>query len=86
MAGRNIQEELMLDATQGRRRPKYFDITDNESKLRELLWLHHGCPVHILYGDDGEMQCGNCMIDFKRDDGNQIEEKLIARPRFKEKG
>lgn len=34
-------------------------------KLRELLWLRHGCEG--LYGDDGEMQCGQCLLDFKRD-------------------
>ena len=30
-------------------------------------WLRHD-PEHfpILYGDDGEMQCAACMIDFKR--------------------
>jgi hypothetical protein len=33
---------------------------------RELLWLRHGCPRHMLYGDDGEMQCNHCMADFKR--------------------
>jgi len=33
-------------------------------KLRELLWLRHGCVG--LYGDDGEMQCGACLLDFKR--------------------
>ncbi len=59
-----------------KKRPKYFDIIDNEMVLRKLLWLRHGCPIHILYGDDGEMQCGNCGIDFKRDDGNQIEKRF----------
>ena len=37
-----------------------------DSKWRELLWLNHGCPVFALYGDDGEMQCGRCCIDFRR--------------------
>lgn len=37
--------------------------TENR-KLRELLWLSHGCVG--LYGDDGEMQCGSCLLDFKR--------------------
>lgn len=43
-------------------------MTDTEKELRQLLWLRHGCPMHMLYGDDGEMQCNNrgCMIDFKR--------------------
>lgn len=37
---------------------------DDEMLLRKLLWLRHGCDG--LYGDDGEMQCGRCLIDFKR--------------------
>ncbi len=33
-------------------------------QLRKLLWLNHG---HLgLYGDDGEQQCSECMLDFKR--------------------
>src|SRR6266436_9040792 len=38
--------------------------------LRQQLWLSHGCDA--LYGDDGEMQCGRCYIDFKRDTWEQI--------------
>jgi len=38
-----------------------------EAKL-ECMWLHHPCPPQARYGDDGEMQCGNCGIDFKRTD------------------
>ncbi len=59
--------------------PKYTDV---EMKLRELLWLNHGCPVHILYGDDGEMQCGRCLIDFKRHDVKFIEERFQNRIRM----
>ena len=39
---------------------------EREALWRELLWLRHGCPTHMLYGDDGEMQCNHCMADFKR--------------------
>ena len=49
------------------------DMKPNEFVLRRLLWLRHGCPIHALYGDDGEMQCGICLIDFKRDSVLQIE-------------
>lgn len=35
-------------------------------QLRKLLWLNHGCNITALYGDDGEMQCGACAVDFKR--------------------
>lgn len=45
--------------------------------LRRLLWLGHGCTG--LYGDDGEMQCGHCLIDFKRDTVEQIEKRLVER-------
>lgn len=43
------------------------------TKLRRLLWLRHGCPIASLYGDDGEMSCGQCRIDFKRMTADQID-------------
>jgi hypothetical protein len=46
-------------------------MTKDEQILREMLWLHHGV-IHMLYGDDGEMQCNTCMIDFVRDSVEQI--------------
>lgn len=51
-----------------------------EATLREmddarfLLWMRHGCPIGSLYGDDGEMQCGHCLIDFKRTPMHEIRE------------
>lgn len=63
----------------GTYRPKTWDELANEnSRLRYLLWLNHGC--YALYGDDGEMQCGHCMIDFKRDSVKNIEYKLDKTP------
>jgi hypothetical protein len=44
--------------------------------LRYLLWMRHGCSVAALYGDDGEMQCGACGIDFKRDGPGRISERF----------
>ena len=41
-------------------------IVEEQSLLREFLWINHGCPFPALYGDDGEMQCGKCRLDFKR--------------------
>lgn len=41
--------------------------------LRKLLWERHGCDTISLYGDDGELQCGKCMIDFKRLPAKEIE-------------
>jgi hypothetical protein len=35
--------------------------------LREQIWLRHGCIPPALYGDDGEMQCSACGVDFRSD-------------------
>ena len=48
-----------------------------EVMLRELLWIRHGCELFTLYGDDGEMQCHKCGIDFKRDTPEQIKNRFI---------
>ena len=44
----------------------------NELGFRQILWLRHGCPLSGLYGDDGEMQCHACGIDFLRDSPDKI--------------
>lgn len=42
--------------------------------LRKLLWLRHDADHSAgLYGDDGEMQCVACGIDFKRTPADAIE-------------
>ena len=48
-------------------------------KLRELLWSTHPCQGK--YGDDGELQCNatTCLIDFKRDTVQEIENKLTCK-------
>ena len=51
-------------------------MSHEEQKLRELLWLRHGCSTSALYGDDGEMQCGSCLIDFKRASAAEIAERF----------
>ena len=58
---------------------------DENLELRKMLWLRHGCNIAILYGDDGEMQCPQHIIDFKRDSPELIESKLQARPCFETK-
>lgn len=46
-----------------------FDAIEEENQiLRRFLWLNHGCDHRYLYGDDGEMQCNKCILDFKRMD------------------
>ena len=51
-------------------------MDENELELRKQLWLGHGCYLAVLYGDDGEMQCNHCMIDFKCDSLDTILLKL----------
>jgi hypothetical protein len=48
-----------------------------------MLWLRHGCNIAGLYGDDGEMQCGRCLIDFKRNSIDSIVAKWEAIGRAK---
>lgn len=47
-----------------------------EKAFRGYAWINHGCSISALYGDDGEMQCGNCRIDFLRDPVSEIFRKL----------
>jgi len=44
------------------------EMTATERKLRQTLWLNHGCNQGFgdLYGDDGELQCHKCGGDFLR--------------------
>lgn len=37
-----------------------------EQALRREWWLNHGHDYSAMYGDDGEMQCNACAVDFKR--------------------
>jgi hypothetical protein len=50
-----------------------------ELEFRRLLWQRHGCAG--LYGDDGEMQCGSCILDFKRQPPSEIELRWIMKGR-----
>jgi hypothetical protein len=56
---------------------KELPDSGNENKLREILWATHPCQGK--YGDDGELQCGACGIDFKRMSPNKIEEIIIIK-------
>ena len=49
-------------------------MTAQEMILRKLLWLNHG--HWPLYGDDGEMQCSICGLDFKHDSTEVIEKRF----------
>jgi hypothetical protein len=37
-------------------------LIDENKRLRRLLWLNHGHSN--LYGDDGAMQCNECMKEY----------------------
>ena len=50
--------------------------SEDELIIRKLLWLNHGCDVNALYGDDGEMCCNSCGLDFRRHDAKTIEHVL----------
>lgn len=56
---------------------------EREKEIRKALWLNHGCSGAALYGDDGELQCNNCMLDFRRMDRDElvlaVMEKVKAR-------
>lgn len=47
-----------------------------EKALRREWWLNHGHDH--LYGDDGEMQCGRCPCDFKREPMERLMEAVRA--------
>ncbi len=51
-------------------------MNDVELALRKLLWIRHGCSIG-LYGDDGELQCNECGIDFLRYSPEEIEDRFL---------
>ena len=51
-------------------------LRSDNRKLRYLLARQHDSAKHMLYGDDGELQCSVCWIDFRRDPVVDIERKL----------
>lgn len=53
----------------------YAGQLETENQIfRRLLFASHYC--HGVYGDDGEMQCSGCNIDFKRDAAAVIEARV----------
>lgn len=53
-------------------------LREDNIGLRRLLFLRHGCGFDALYGDDGELQCSSCLIDFKRMSAEDISRKFQA--------
>lgn len=52
-------------------------LSRGERKLRQLLFIRHGCNGPALYGDDGELQCKSCLIDFLRMLPDEIEQRFM---------
>jgi len=57
------------------------DLAREILELRKMLWLGHGHKG--IYGDDGEMQCGECMTeygfyDWRREPIEEIKSKIEA--------
>ena len=44
--------------------------------LRYLLAMAHDSEKHRIYGDDGELQCSVCWVDFVRDSAQDIKRKI----------
>lgn len=55
------------------------NVLDANRGLRRLLFLAHGDGQCVLYGDDGELTCNSCVIDFKRDPVATIEHRIFMR-------
>ena len=55
----------------------YASRTKEENELRYMLFMQHSHDGSsaCLYGDDGEMSCGVCHIDFVRDSVEMIKQK-----------
>lgn len=50
--------------------------TEIERLARRYMWVGHGCESRYLYGDDGEMQCHHCGLDFKRGDLEWLDKRV----------
>lgn len=54
-------------------------LKEENKILRELILFSHGCDSNAIYGDDGEKQCRQCGIDFKRISAVEIQNKRIKK-------
>lgn len=57
-------------------RVKPESLPDDEYRLRRLIFMQHSNPECMLYGDDGELSCNSCDIDFMRDTPKEIEDRI----------
>lgn len=73
---RNVQKKLVKYRYNAIAEDAYVKVIEGE--LRREWWINHGHDFHALYGDDGEMQCGRCLCDFKRDPIARLREVVTA--------
>ena len=71
------QRAAQAEADRDRHRARAEQAEAERDALRKLVWLRHGCSFVSLYGDDGEMQCHTCRLDFKRMTPEQIEQRWM---------
>lgn len=57
---------------------QYASIKEENKIFRRLFAMAHDSEKHRIYGDDGELQCSSCRIDFVRDSAQDIRRKLEA--------
>ena len=58
---------------------KVPELSEDEYLLRRLVFMRHSsCDGRSLYGDDGEMHCHECDIDFVRDSGRDIQDRISS--------
>jgi len=70
LANHDAVRELLIDCRIGLSlsspiEPPAAGKGPTETLIRMFLWQGHGHEG--IYGDDGEMQCGECGVDYKRD-------------------
>ena len=58
-----------------------YEMAKEILELRQMIWLDHGHNPSVAYGDDGEMQCHQCLKeygfwDWKRTDLKEIVSKI----------
>ena len=72
MKDRNYNSETLISSLLEENKK----LKEENLELRKIWWMYHGDHYGALYGDDGELQCSKCMIDFKRDSMDEIRDKI----------
>lgn len=72
-----LHVESCEKAPQFQMKKRIEELESENRDLRRLLFLTHSCEG--TYGDDGEMQCSLCRIDFKRDAVGYIDLRIQER-------